>query len=75
MAVLGLHCCMGFFSSVVGQRPHSLVVVLRLLIAMGSLDAEYRLQGEWNSVAVACGSNNCSSQVLEHRLNSCGTWA
>ena len=63
------------FSLVWWARGYSLAVVLRLLIAMGSLDAEYRLQGEWDSVAVACGPGNCGSQVLEHRLNSCGTWA
>ena len=34
---------------------------------------ERRLWGVWASV-VARGLSSCSSQALEHRLNSCGRW-
>ena len=42
LAVLGLHCCVGF-SLVVANWGCTLVVVCRLLIAVASLAAEYRL--------------------------------
>ena len=42
-----------------------LSVVHRLLIAGASLVSEYSSR--------ACGFSSCSSQALEHRLNSCGT--
>ena len=47
----------------------------RLLIAVASLVAEHRLLGMQAPAAVARGLNSCGSQVLEHRLNSCGAWA
>ena len=34
-----------------------------------------RLQRAWSSAVVARGLSSCSSQALEHRLNSCGVWA
>ena len=39
MAMLGLHCCLGF-SSVAASRGYSLVAVCRLLIAMASVVSE-----------------------------------
>ena len=53
----------------------SLVVVLRLLIAVASLVAEHRLQGAWASVLAARGLRSCGSPALEHWLSSCGAWA
>ena len=35
----------------------------------------HALEAVWASVAVGHGLSSCPSQVLEHRLNSCGTWA
>ena len=42
LAVLGLHCCVGF-SLVAESRGYSLVVVLAILIAVTSLVAEHWL--------------------------------
>ena len=75
VVALGLCCCVGFSLVAVNEGGSSPVVGRGLLIVVTSPGVKHGLQGEWNSVAVACGSNNCSSQVLEHRLNSCGTWA
>ena len=72
LAVLGLHCCMGF-SLVVKSRGYSLVVVHGLLIVRASLVAEHGLQGAWASVTAAHGLSSCSS--LEHKLHSCGSQA
>jgi len=44
LAVLGLHCYVGF-SLVVASRDYSPVAVLGLLVAVGSLIAEHRLCG------------------------------
>ena len=74
MAVLGLRCCTGF-SLAAGSRVCSLAAVCRLLIAVASLVAKHRLKGTWASVVAAHGLSRCGSQALEHRLNSCGTWA
>ena len=41
LAVLGLRCCVGFFSVVSGG--HTLVVVLGFLIGVASLVVEHRL--------------------------------
>ena len=57
MTMLGICCCMDF-SLVAGNRYHSLV-------------AKHWLWGERASVVVTCGLSNCSSQALEHGLNSC----
>ena len=73
MAVLGLRCCRGF-SLVAGSRVYSLAAVCGLLSAVASL-AKHRLQGTRASVVAAHGLSRCGSQALEHRLNSCGTWA
>ena len=54
---------------------YSLAAVHQLLTAAASLAGEHGLQGGWASVFVACGLSSCSSWILEHRLNSCGTWA
>ena len=42
LAVLGLHCCMGF-SLVAASGGFALVVVRRLLVAVASLVAEHGL--------------------------------
>ena len=65
LAVLDLCCCTDF----------SLVAMLGLLIAVTSLIAEHRLEGEQASLAAAVGFSSCSSQALEHKLSSCGIWA
>ena len=57
-----------------GQWGHS-VAKNRLLIAVASLVAELGLAGLRASVVVAHGLSICSSQTLEHRLNSCGSGA
>ena len=52
--MLSLCCCSGF-SQVVMNGNCSPVAVLRLLIAVTSLDVEHQLWGERASVAVASG--------------------
>jgi len=73
LAVLGLYCCASF--SLIAGRGSCLAVIGRFLIVVGSLAAEHRLSGAQASVISAHGLTSCSSQVLEHRLASCGTWA
>ena len=63
------------FSLVAEREGPSLAVVLRLLITAASLVAEHRLQGAKASVVKAHGLNSCSSQALEHRINSWGARA
>ena len=70
LAVLGVHSDTGFFL-VVASGDHSIDAVHGLLLAVASL-VEHRLQGTWASVATACGVSRCSSQALEHRLDSFG---
>ena len=67
MVVLGLHCCSGF-SLAAASGQYSLVVVCRLLTAAASLVAECWALGHG-------GFSSGSSQVLEHRINSCGPGA
>ena len=43
LAVLGLHCCVGFFLLVAASGGYSQVAGCRLLFAMASLVAEHRL--------------------------------
>ena len=66
LAVLGLCCCQGF-SPVAASSGYALVLVHRLLVAVATL--------LWCTGTRACGISNCISQALDHRLNSCGTWA
>ena len=47
----------------------------RLLIAVASLVVEHGLWDTRASGVVVHGLRSCESQALEHRLNSCGTWA
>ena len=68
-AVLGLHCCIGFF------LVAKVGATLGLLIAETSLVAEHGLWGAWASAAVACGFSSYHSWGLEHSLNWCGEWA
>ena len=63
MAVLGLHCCLGFFL-VVTSRELLFVAIRGLLIAVASLAAEHGPQGMWASVAVAYGLSSCGFQAL-----------
>ena len=46
-----------------------------LLIAVASFVMEHGLQGAQASVVEVPGLHSCSSQALEHRLNSRGSWA
>ena len=67
LAVLGLHCCVGF-SPVAARGDYSLVAVCGVLISVASLVCR-----AW---ALGCvGFSSCGFQALELRLNSCGTWA
>ena len=70
LAVLGHGCCMGF-SLVAESRGYSRVLH-GLLTVVASLAAELGLRA---SVAVARGLSSYSSQALEHRLDSCGSWS
>ena len=71
LAVPALRCCAGF----------SLAAVIKgCSLPAGShcgglsrLGA--RLQGMWTSGVAVCGLSSYGSRTLEHRLNSCGTWA
>ena len=73
-AVLGLHCCMGFSPVVMSGRLLSSCGMWAShcngfsCCGAGSL-------GHTASVAVVHGLSSCSSQALEHRLSTCGTWA
>ena len=71
MAVLGLHCYMGF-SLIVVSKGCSLVV-LRLLIAVASRCRQGL--GARASVAEAHGLSTCDSWTLEHKVNNCGVQA
>jgi len=63
----------GLFSSC-GEWGFLSSAVHQLLTAVASLVVEHGLSGEWASVFVARGLSSFSSWILEHRLNSCGTW-
>ena len=74
LAMLCLHCCAGF-SPVVASGGCSLAAVHGLFTAVVSL-VEHRLQGAPAAGVAALRLGSCSSQALEHRLNSCGgAWA
>ena len=81
LAVLGLHCCVGF-SLVAMSRGYSVIAIHRLLTAAASLVAEHRLQARWlqqpwhvGSAAMARGLSSRGSWALEHSPNSCGSQA
>ena len=71
LVVLGLSCCARVFSSCT-ERGCLLDVMGRLLIAMASFAAKYRLSGARASVVAACGLSRCIVRALESRLSSCG---
>ena len=71
--MLGLLCCEDF-PLVAASGGYSLVAVGRLLTEVASL-VEHRLWGLQATVIAAHGLSSCSSQALEHRLNSCGMGA
>ena len=68
LAVLGLHCCMGFYL-VAGSGDYSLVAVCSLLIVVNSPVTKHRLQGTWASVVVAPGSQSTGSIGVVHGLS------
>ena len=68
MAVLSLHCCVGF-SLVAVSWGCSLAAESGLLIAMASLAVERGLQGTWASVVVTWDLSSYSSWTPRHRLN------
>ena len=51
---------------------YSLVAVCGLLTGVAS-PVEHRLEDLQASVAAVRGLSSCHSQILQHRLNSCGT--
>ena len=63
LAVLGLHCCVGF-SLVVVNGLILFIMLYGLLTATASL-LEQRM----------CCLGSCGSWALEHRLKGCGPWA
>ena len=67
--------CARSFLLVVESGPYSVIVVCGLLIPAASLIVEHGRSGTRASVVAACGLSSCSSQILEHGLNSCGTQA
>ena len=75
LAVLGLRCCAGFFL-VAESLEHSLGVVQGLLNAVDCLVAEqFPGHADFSSCSSWQQLSSCSSQALEHRLNSCGAQA
>ena len=74
LAVLGLRCCVGF-SRVAASKGYSLVATHGLLIVVASLVWGAQALDKQASVVAAHGLRSCSSQALEHRFSSCGTWA
>ena len=73
LAVLGLRCCM-YFSLALGTWAYSLVAV-RPSHGSGFSCCRAWGRGHRASVVVAPELSSCSSQSLEHRLNSCGVQA
>ena len=67
MAVLSLHCCTGF-SLVAESRGSSPVAV-----AQASHCSDFSCCEAWALGYV--GFSSCHCWALEHRLNSCDTWA
>ena len=73
LAVLDLHCCVGF----------SLVGVSGGLSSCSAWASQFRgfsccraqALGTWAIAVAARGLNICGSQALEHRLSGCGVWA
>ena len=70
--MLGLCCCTDI-ALVAARRGYSLVKGLRLFVEAVSLFAEHGFLGPGASIVAASGVSSCSSQALDHRLNSCGT--
>ena len=64
LAVLCLHCCVGF-SLLATSRGSSLVVVHGLLIAVASLIVKYGLQGTRALVVAIFLLSSCGSKALE----------
>ena len=62
LVVLHLHCCRGF-SLVVESRAYSLVVVLRLLLAVAAFVVEHGLWGMQDSVVGLVGSRAQAQQL------------
>ena len=65
MAVLGLHCCAGFFSTCREQRPFSsgrcVGFSLQWLVLL------------WGTISRHESFSNCGSRALEHKLSIWGT--
>ena len=66
LAVLGLHCCVGF-SIVTASSGYSLAMIHGF-----SLQGLLLLQSMASRALCAYGLSSCSSWTLEHRLSSCG---
>lgn len=73
MAVLGLHCCPGFFLAIASGGYSSCGV--QASHCGGFSCCRAWALGAWASVVVARGLSSYGSQTLEHRLNNCGTGA
>ena len=65
-------CCCGGFSVVAVSRGATFHWIVQASYCSGFFCCGAQAPGHWTSVAVAYGLNSCSSQALDHRLNSCG---
>ena len=74
LAVLSLRYYV-HFSLVKASEGFPIVAVSTLLTGVASFVAKHGLEGTWTLVAAACGLSSCSSQALDHRLNSCSQQA
>ena len=73
LAALGLHHFASF--SLIVARGATLCCEEQASHSVASLVAELGLEGLRASVIVAHGLSICSSQTLDHRLNSCDSGA
>ena len=72
LAVLGLHCCMGFLQL---QRVGATLHCSAWASHCGGFSyCRAQTLGMRASVAVAHGLSSCGMRALERRLSSCGSW-
>ena len=74
LAVLGLRCCLGVFSSC-GEWGLLSGCSERASHCDGFSYCRAQALGMQSSVTAVPAPSSCSSRAVEHRLSSCGTWA